>query len=344
MNTPVTTTSPAVQPEWLAPLSPSSLAAKRLRLKHVAIALSLSILFAAVIIFLALHAFIAWMFANPEVPPLFSNPLASKGMKYDTVTFPARDKHTLVDGWYIPASQASERTIVFSHGYGANREEYWVPMYDLAQYAHRLGYNVVMFDYGFASEQHKTKATGGRLEKEQLLGAVELAQARGAKEVIVWGFSMGAGTALQAGLVENNGIDGMVLDSTFLLEPDTLYHNLQQFVNVPKHPSLDILRGMFPLLNDTSLNQIPYNEVKKHQYPIPTLFIHGTDDTKAPYTIAEQIAANQDPALSSSWIVPQAQHEMVYRAHSKDYLRQVSLFLERTEEREMLLAMRNEHR
>lgn len=314
-----------------------SRAAVRSRFKHMIIALFLSGLLSIVVLYLVLHAFIAWMFANPQVPPLFSNPLEAKGMAYETVAFPAADKHTLVDGWYIPAADDSKRTIIFSHGYGANREEYWVPMYDLASFAHRLGYNAIMFDYGFASEAHKTSATGGYLEKQQLLGAVQLAKARGAEEVLVWGFSMGAGTALQAGLMTDD-IDGMILDSTFLLEPDTLYHNLQTFIDIPKQPSLNILRGMFPLLNGTSLKQIPYDEVKTHPYTIPTLFIHGTEDTKAPFTIAEQIAAAQDPRLSSAWIVPAAQHEMIYRLHSKEYLQKVSAFLRSTQEHLALLA------
>lgn len=323
--------TPMMQPDWAVPAPATSHLARRITLKHIAIALGLSAVFGAVVIFLVIHAFIAWMFANPQVPPIFSNPLSAKGLEYENITFPAADGHTLVDGWYIPAASTSARTIVFSHGYGANREEYWVPMYDLASFAHRLDYNVMLFDYGFASEQHRTKATGGYLEKQQLLGAVELAKSYGADHIIVWGFSMGAGTALQAGLLTDD-IDGMILDSTFLLEPDTLYHNLQTYINVPKHPSLDIVRAMFPLVNGASMKEIPYAEVKSHQYPIPTLFIHGTNDSKAPFTIAEGIAANQDPSLSSSWIVPDAQHEMIYRTHSKDYLRKAAFFLSSTNE------------
>lgn len=53
---------------------------------------------------------------------------------------------------------------------------------------------------------------------------------------MVWGFSMGAGTALQTGLVSED-IDAMILDSTFLLEPDTLYHNIKQNIDLPRQPS-----------------------------------------------------------------------------------------------------------
>lgn len=161
--------------------------------------------------------------------------MQAKGLAYEDVTFPAKDGSRMMSGWYIP-SEGATKTIVFSHGYGANREESWVPMYDLAHYAHSLNFNVVMFDYGFAAQGNKDIATGGKKESQQLLGAIDFAKERGAEELVVWGFSMGAGTALQTGLVSED-IDAMILDSTFLLEPDTLYHNIKQNIDLPRQPS-----------------------------------------------------------------------------------------------------------
>ena len=115
------------------------------------------------------------------------------------------------------------------------------------------------------------------------------------------------------------------------MEPDTLYHNIHNQINLPRHPSLEILELLFPVLNGTSLDQIPYNEVKKHDYPFPTLFIHGTKDDKAPYPIAEKIASNQTHTDSDSWIVEDAHHELIFREHPKEYLRRVSTFLGKLE-------------
>ncbi|GIP23680.1 MULTISPECIES: alpha/beta hydrolase [Paenibacillus] len=296
-----------------------------IKLKHVLVALLLSIVFFLVFCFIALHGYIAWVLSNPTVAPLYSNPMLAKGMKYEDVNFPAIDGSRTMQGWYIPAP-GSKKTIVFSHGYGANREESWIPMYDLAHFAHRLNFNVIMFDYGFAAQNSKEVATGGKKETQQLLGAIELAKRRGAKEIVVWGFSMGAGTALQAGLVSKD-IDAMILDSTFLLEPDTLYHNIRQKMNLPQHPSIEILEMLLPIQNGTSLRQIPYQEVKKKNYPFPILFIHGTEDEKAPYPIAEKLASNQTNPVSGVWIVEKAHHELIFREHPREYLRRVSTFL-----------------
>lgn len=298
---------------------------RHISFKHIIVALMLSVLFFLLFCFVSLHGYIAWVLSNPTVAPIYSNPKLSKNLEYEDIVFPAADGSRVMHGWYIPAAD-SNQTIVFSHGYGANREETWIPMYDLAHYAHRLNFNVVMFDYGFAAQNSKEVATGGKKEAQQLLGAIQFAKQRGSQEIIVWGFSMGAGTALQAALTSKD-IDGMILDSTFLLEPDTMYHNIRQHIDLPRHPSLEIIGMLLPVLNGTSLRQIPYPEVKSKDYPFPIFFIHGTEDEKAPYPIAEKLATNQTNPASGVWIVEGSHHELIFREHPKEYLRIVSTFL-----------------
>lgn len=312
------------QGELLQPAIPA-LRYRRVRFKHVAIAFLLSVVFFFTVLFLALHGYIAYVLSNPTVASITSDPYTAKRLHYETIVFPAKDGSTQLDGWYIPAAN-SKKTIILSHGYGANREETWVPMYDLAQFAHRLNFNVVMFDYGFASTTHKLAATGGAVEKEQLLGAVDYAKQRGANEIVVWGFSMGAGTALQAAL-DTKDINAMILDSTFLLEPDTLYFNISQHLDLPRNISLPIINSLFPIINGTSLKQIPYEEVKQHDYNMPIFFIHGTNDNKAPYPIAEELVTNQTDTASRVWISKGSLHEMIYRQHPKEYLKRVGAFL-----------------
>lgn len=143
------------------PASSTLIPIRMIRVKHIIVALLLSVFFFFVFCFIALHAYIAWVLSNPTVAPLYSNPYQAKGLAYEDISFPAKDGSRMMEGWYIP-SKGATKTIVFSHGYGANREESWVPMYDLAHYAHSLRFNVVMFDYGFASKTDRDIATGGK--------------------------------------------------------------------------------------------------------------------------------------------------------------------------------------
>lgn len=287
----------------------------------------LSVLLLLFSLAMAFHAYIAWTLVRPHIDPLRSNPAAAFGAAYEDVQFPSLNASSNLSGWYIPSSAgtaAARQTIVFSHGYGGNREEIWVPIYDLAKTAHDMGYNVLMFDYGYVQPQWNV--TGGLRESQELLGAVQYAKDRGAEKVFVWGFSMGAGTALQAAL-QTKDIDGMILDSTFVLEPDTLYHNMKQAANLPKF-SQSLVHMFFPLINGVSLNQVPYDKMKETQYSMPIFFIHGKKDLRAPYEMAEGIFQKQKADSGSSlWLLENDGHELIYRAHSKSYLQMTTGFL-----------------
>ncbi|MDQ1911587.1 alpha/beta fold hydrolase [Paenibacillus sp. GD4] len=288
-----------------------------------------SLLLALSSLVLGFHAYIAWTLARPHIDPLTSNPALAFGAAYEDIQFPSRDEASRLDGWYIPAAAAggaaaSKITVIFSHGYGGNREEIWVPIYDLAKAAKNQGYNVLMFDYGFV--QSELGVTGGLRESQELLGAIDYAKERGAEKIFIWGFSMGAGTALQAAL-QTREIDGMILDSTFILEPATLYHNMKQVANLPKL-SQPLVHFFFPLINGVSLNQIPYDKVKETQYSMPIFFIHGKKDLKAPYEIAEEIFHNQKADSGSQlWLSDKDYHELIYRGQKRSYLQMTTGFL-----------------
>ncbi|MFC5404544.1 alpha/beta hydrolase [Cohnella soli] len=278
------------------------------------------------IAFIALHGYAAWLLSHPPIVSLGSNPMLAKQLSYSDVTFPSSDGHSLVNGWWIPSADDSRRTVVLSHGFGANREELWVPMYDLAELLHRNDYNVLMFDYGFASADHRAAATGGVSESRQLAGAIQFARAQGSDEVVVWGFSMGAGTALQVAL-QGVPVDAMILDSTFIADSSTLYANISQRFHVPKFPSVSLIEMFFPLMSGSRLEQIPSDRLQNTAYDFPIFLIHGTSDDKAPVGISERVAQSQTNALSRSWIVPGAIHEMIYRTHTKEYIQRTEDFL-----------------
>jgi pimeloyl-ACP methyl ester carboxylesterase len=296
------------------------------RIGRIALCLVLIAALAVVLLYSGFHAFVAWKLSHPEVAALTSNPMLAKNLSYTDVTFASADGRSTNKGWWIPAD-VSRQTVVLSHGYGANREESWVPMYDLADLLHRLHYNVLMFDYGFADAHNPLPATGGRLESQQLLGAIQFARGQGTDELIVWGFSMGAGTALQAAL-HNAPVDAMILDSTFLPNEDTLYFNLKQsHLNLPIYPSLQLIRWFLPIMGGTSLDQIPVKLAQETPFHFPIFLIHGSADDKAPTWLAENVAKAQTNPFTQLWIVKDAVHEMIFRTHTKEYVNRTTAFL-----------------
>jgi pimeloyl-ACP methyl ester carboxylesterase len=288
-----------------------------------------SVLAAFMVMSVAFYATLAWMFAHPSVAPLASNPMKALHLAYSDVVFPDADHRSDVSGWWIPASSA--KTVVLSHGYGTNREESWVSMYAVADLLHRRNYNVLMFDYGYADEKHRLPATGGVNESRQLIGALQFARTQGSEEVVVWGFSMGAGTALQAAL-DTDLIDGMILDSTFIPDVDTIYDNIRRYVTVPKALSVELLNRFIPAFSGVRLAQIPVDTAQSTAFDYPVLVIYGTADDKAPVSISKNVAASQRNPNSQLWIVPGALHEMIYRMHPKEYEQKTTAFLEKIDQ------------
>lgn len=315
-------TTPAPTVPYASPLF-ESVPIKRSRKKLWILLPVASLLVLGVCAVVAFHGYIAWMLARPEIAPLSSNPLLAVGLSYEDVRFASSDGTTSLEGWFIPA-EGSDKAVVFSHGYGGNREELWVPFYGLAQALNERHYNVLLFDYGYV--QPNLSVTGGVRESRELQGALDFVKSKGMNHLYVWGFSMGAGTALQTALYSRD-IEAMILDSTFLLEPDTMFHNIKQQIDLPRFPSLPLIRLFFPILNGTSLKQVPYQTVKETDYPMPILFIHGKKDAKAPYDVAQSIYENQTSPNSGLWLLPNGRHELIYKANKKEYVRRTMSFL-----------------
>ncbi|CAI6064897.1 alpha/beta hydrolase [Cohnella sp. JJ-181] len=286
-----------------------------------------SLAFASVLLVFGLYGYMSWQFTHPPIAALHTDPMSAKGLAFDEISFQASDGGRPSDGWWIPAVGASARTVVLSHGFGANREEYWVPMYDIAEMLHMQNYNVLMFDYGYADPNRRTAATFGIGESKQLVGALEYARDRGSEELVVWGFSMGAGTALQAAL-QTSLIDGMILDSTFVTNADTIAYNLKRYGALSSRLTMDLLSLFTPVWAGVRLDQIPSDEIQSTAYSFPLLLIHGKLDDKAPSEISERIAKAQTNADSSLWLVQDAIHEMVFRTHPEEYVKRTTAFLE----------------
>lgn len=271
------------------------------------------------------YAYLLYHIQKPPVPALTSNPLRAIGLPYNDITFASSDSRTELSGWYIPG--ATRNTVILSHGYGGNREEIWVPMYEIAKELHKNQFNVLMFDY--SSVYADSYVTGGIQESRELIGAIEYTKALGDQQVFIWGFSMGAGTALQAALKDSDHINGMILDSTFILDSETMYHNLKQRVKrLPRLPSIFMLNLLSPLYSGYTLKQVPTGLVRTNTYEMPMLMVHGEMDKVAPVTtITHFYEKYKDNPNTELWLVPDGQHEFIYKFHKEEYMQRTLSFL-----------------
>jgi uncharacterized protein len=298
------------------------------RIQKIMLITSLTIVSAFIISIIGLYGYIAWILGRPHHDTLQSNPMQAVNLPYENVSFPSLTGKAKLNGWFIHSAVPSIKTIVFSHSYAGNREEPWMPIYKIAAALHDKNFNVLMFDYAYANKANNIAFTGGVKESKDLLGAINYVKQRGATEVVVWGFSMGAGTTLQAAL-QTKDINAMILDSTFIATPDTMFQNVKRKLDLPEYPSKMLLHFMFPMLNGSGFSQIPYQKVLSTAYSMPIFFIHGKEDERSPYQIIQHLADNQSAnTLSSLWLKSNAKHELVYDTDPKAYFKKTMDFID----------------
>ena len=140
---------------------------------------------------------------------------------------------------------------------------------------------------------------------------------------------MGAGTALQAALKpESSGITAMILDSTFLIQPDMLVDKLRDRVPFLKAPFAKMINWTLPLVGGERLNSVPYEKVNNYTYSIPILMIHGQKDMQSSHFTSTRIfQQQQSQPRSAIWLPPDRGHEMTYRFQTAQYLQRTLQFL-----------------
>jgi pimeloyl-ACP methyl ester carboxylesterase len=226
------------------------------------------------------------------------------------VTFESADK-TRLQGHWMPAVPASDRTIILGHGYFAD----WRSMLALADEFREKRYNVFLFDFRAHGKSDGEKTTFGYNEGKDIAGAVRFVSDQyptESKNLFYYGHSMGAASMMMAQrslqkhpqdlALLNQRVKGIVLDSgysnfkemieRFVNNIDSLERDSAVLKNLSKVAGVPI-KKLFPALLDgirkvgkdytdidVEIDEIRpaqlYTEAKPPQKPI--LVMHGTAD------------------------------------------------------------------
>lgn len=120
----------------------------------------------------------------------------------EDVRFPSAGDGAQLSGWFVPSQTTPVHGAVFCcHGMSQNRDQ----MLAWAESLWNNGFHVLLFDFRAVGESEGHRATGGFLEAEDLLGAVEYLSSRPdcvGLELGALGFSMGGSSAILAAAQE----------------------------------------------------------------------------------------------------------------------------------------------
>ena len=281
-----------------------------------------SLLVLLVGIVVVLPAVPMWARVHPPRVALDDDP-GRHGLRYEEVAFPSPLDGTILRGWYIPALRPTGRAVVIVPGIDSNRLVGGVSL-RLAADLVADGFDVLAFDLRAQGTSDGDTLSFGAREQDDVIGAVTLAQARGARHVAVIGFSMGAAATMLAA-ARSPGIEALVLDSAFADLRDTLGAGIGSTWHMPG-PIVGYALFLYRVLSGTD----PASVVPADAIPAlatrPMLFIAGADDQ----TVGPTDGANMARAAGAQaeyLLVPGAGHVGAFFVDPQAYASRVRAFL-----------------
>jgi len=272
---------------------------------------------------------------------------SSLGLRFAYVTFPSRQDHLILRGWFIPGVLANgrltaDRAIVVVHGTRTNRESKGDHQLQLTGELARHGLAVLAFDMRGAGESTPAPLSMGTLEQRDVLGAVDFLRSGpipipelGRPRVIGGlGISMGAATLLMAAAREP-AIEAVVSDSAYaevvpLLEREVPKRTVPVIGHVPG--------GFVPaaLVMSRVLYEVDFFAARPIDSiaaiaPRPLFLIHGLADDYVPVSNFHRLnAAASAPSTAhvTTWLVPKARHAQAFKVTGAEYVTRVVSFFD----------------
>lgn len=219
----------------------------------------------------------------------------------------AEGKVEKIHGWWIPASTANAKTLLYLHGNGANIGANVAHAYRF----HQMGFAVLIVDYrgygrsegSFPSEEtvYQDAATAWNyLVKQRKIQP---------SNIIIYGHSLGGAIAIDLA-TQHSEAGGLIVDSSFT--------SIEDVVNT---------RGQFRLFPVALILNHRFESIKKIKLlQMAVLFIHGTDDSVIPVSMSKQLYAAA-PKPKQLFIVPNAGHNNTAKIAGSKYFEVVKNFV-----------------
>lgn len=224
------------------------------------------------------------------------------GLPFEEVTIPTADGLNLA-AWFVPHERA-QATVIFFHGNAGNIGDRVLSI----EWLHRMGLNVLIFDYrGFGESDGSPNEQG--LYKDAQAVWRYLTESRGVPgdQIILFGRSLGGAVAIE--LATRVSPAALIVESSFTR-------------------LVDVGRIHFPWLPVNWLLTHRYESVDKvSQITCPKLFIHGADDELIPIDQGRALfAAAAEP---KEFMETPGGHNDSGFTYSPDYAKRMEAWIQR---------------
>lgn len=267
----------------------------------------------------------ALVLAYPPNRPLMANP-TDVGLVYEPVQFASHEDRVLLQGWYVEAEGAGAegaRAVVLVHGWVNDRLIHGRAL-PLARILADHGYSVLLFDLRGHGQSQRRPVTLGAREQGDVAGAIEFVRDRGALQVAVVGYSIGAVATLLT-VAEGTQVSAVVADSAFADLSTLLMRVMREKLWMPE-PLARYGLWLVALVSGSDPRSVAPVQVAERLRGLPVLFIHGGDDRVIPVDEGRRLAAAV--AGSELWIVEEARHTHSYDRRPDAYSERLLRFLD----------------
>ncbi|WP_369238615.1 alpha/beta hydrolase family protein [Streptomyces sp. R21] len=257
-----------------------------------------------------------WFTPNVHI----GNPSSALGLDHADVDVPG--ELGALPAWFVPGHR--DTWVITVHGLGTTREH---PM-NVLEFLHRHRFPVLDLAYrGDLGAPRSPDGLGhlGETEWRDLDAAIRYAVRYGADHVVLYGWSTGATMALRAAAHSalRERISGLVLDSPVLDWETTL----RALATARRTPSALLPLAVRAAQGRTGLYGERIQEAADPaRLALPTLVVHGPDDTIAPWGPSRRLAQRR-PNLVTLHTVSGAPHGAMWNADPTGYEEALRRFL-----------------
>ena len=239
-------------------------------------------------------------------------------------TIQSSDGLTLHATYFLPEN-SSHNWAILVHGYG--RDQTFA--FDYAEEYLKHGYNVLTPDLRAAGTSEGIYLTMGTLESQDIkIWAEKIVERDPQAKIILHGVSMGAATVLMASALDIKNLCAVVEDCGYTSAYEMFSAQLQVIFGLPEFPIMQIVDVVSKIKTGVAVSDAaPIFSVKNTK--VPTLFIHGTEDTLVPFEMMERLYNASNAPIKEKFVVEGAGHADSKRKDPPKYFRQVFSFIDK---------------
>ena len=239
---------------------------------------------------------------------------------YDTVSFTDTEGYKL-EAWYVSVA-ASKGTVLLFHGHSSNKGMLLCE----AETFQALGYNTLSVDARSHGNSQGNVCTIGYNEAEQVKLAHNWAAAKGEKNIVYWGASMGASTILRAIPLYGLKPSKVILNCPFASMHDGVKGFLRN-MNLPAEPLATGLMAWGSVLRTSNtFNYQPAEYAKSLKMPV--LLLWGAKDNRVLRHETDLIFKNLGSSQKKLVVFEESGHQPYCKNEPEVWQESVGGFLE----------------